>query len=99
MDFPKKSRELLYEYEMDKGKSPRSKEATIVRLCEELVLSLTDIFSKNKDAQVNYSDVIDRILNSKLENYDFNESSITLKEYDKLSAALKKEKLYYDFLR
>lgn len=98
-DFPKKSRELLYEYEMDKGKSPRSKEATIVRLCEELVLSLTDIFSKNKDAQVNYSDVIDRILNSKLENYDFNESSITLKEYDKLSAALKKEKLYYDFLR
>lgn len=96
-EFPEDAVLLLKEYMIpDSG---QSKEGTVVLLCDELVVSLTDIFKKNKDAHVNYDDIIDKLFTTALEKGKLKNSDLSIRELEDFRALLKQEKLYYDFLR
>ena len=98
-DFPKEAVTLLKEYVKIPENGVISKEATTVMFCDTIVSSLMYMFKKDKDTKVNYDDLIDRVFAHKLEAGELTHSELTMKEFDRMRALLKREKLYYDFLR
>ena len=98
-DFPKEACDLLREYISMGSRGPVSPEATIVWLCDTLVMSLQYVFHKNKDAKVSYDDMIDRLFAHKTEAGELGASRMTMADYKTMRDLLKQEKLYYDFLR
>lgn len=97
--FPKEAIALLTEY-ITCGKSrPVSKQATIVGLCEDLVMQLMDIFEKDKTAKPDIDRMIEGMFRQREIDGIFLSSETTFAEIAKVKKLLKKEKLYYDFLR
>ena len=98
-NFPPDAIRLLREY-INPGKNEiKSKETLTVYMCELVVTAIMYAVKKDKEAKIDYDKVIDNIFDraeneEKLVGYD-----ITYWEYAKIRKILKKEKLYYDFLR
>ncbi|WP_026660252.1 hypothetical protein [Butyrivibrio sp. AC2005] len=98
-NFPEEAVSYLKEYiENDKTK-PLSKESAIIYMCETLIASITYLFEKNKDTKINYDELIDKIFLHKMENRELYDYDISLYELERMKKLMKKEKLYYDFLR
>lgn len=98
-NFPEEAVSYLKEYiENDKSK-PLSKESAIIYMCETLIASITYLFEKNKDTKINYDELIDKIFLHKMENRELYDYDISLYELERMKKLMKKEKLYYDFLR
>ncbi|WP_408071083.1 hypothetical protein [Butyrivibrio sp. JL13D10] len=98
-NFPEEALEYLKEYiENDKSKQ-LSKESAIIYMCETLIASITYLFEKNKDSKINYDELIDKIFLHKMENKELYNYNISLYELERMKKLMKKEKLYYDFLR
>ena len=98
-NFPEEAVSYLKEYiENDKSK-PLSKESAIIYMCETLIGSITYLFEKNKDTKINYDELIDKIFLHKMENRELYDYDISLYELERMKKLMKKEKLYYDFLR
>ncbi|WP_022760047.1 hypothetical protein [Butyrivibrio sp. AD3002] len=98
-NFPDEAVQYLKEYiENDKSKH-RSKEAAIIFMCETLIASITYLFEKDKNTKINYDELIDKIFLHKIENKDLYNYDISLYEIERMKKLMKKEKLYYDFLR
>jgi len=98
-NFPQEALGFLKEY-IDNDKSKQlSKEAAIIYMCETLISSITYLFKKDKDAKINYDELIDKIFEHKMENRELYNYNISLYELEHMKALMKKEKLYYDFLR
>ncbi len=98
-NFPKEAMDYLKEYiENDKSK-PLSKESAIIYMCETLIASITYLFEKNKDTKINYDELIDKIFIHKMESKELYNYDISLYEIERMKKLMKKEKLYYDFLR
>lgn len=98
-EFPRKACDLLQEYITMGKRGPVTKEATLVFLCESLVMRLTEIFRNNKQAHVNYDETIERLFEELRSSGAIDESRMTISEYHRACALLKQEKLYYDLLR
>ncbi len=97
--FPTEAVEFLHEYmEPTKGKA-KSKEALTVQLSETVIASIMYMIKQNKDANIDYDKLIDNLFDKKLEEGAFNDYDVTFRELDRMKTILKKEKLYYDFLR
>lgn len=97
--FPESAISLLEEY-INQGKtSPMSKEATIINLCEDLVNKLMAIFEKDKTAKIDSDRMIEEMIERRHISGSFNHSDLSIAELNRVSKLLKKEKLYYDFLR
>ncbi|MCR4901704.1 MAG: hypothetical protein K6A23_02510 [Butyrivibrio sp.] len=75
------------------------RETTVVDICEELVISIMYLIRKNNNPVIDYDALIDKIIDNMLDKKLFNRSSISFSDLEKLRKLLKKEKLYYDFLR
>ena len=54
---------------------------------------------KDKDSKIDYDELIDKIIQHKLDKKEFNRSKLSFSDLENLRKLLKKEKLYYDFLR
>ena len=98
-NFPLEAIDFLHEYiEPAKG-AIKSKEALAVQLSETVIASIMYLIKKNKDAKIDYDKLIDGILDKKVSDGDLKDYAVTFRDFDKMRALLKKEKLYYDFLR
>ena len=98
-NFPIEAVEYLHEYlEPAKGKS-KSKEALTVQLCETVIASIMYLIKQNKDAKIDYDKLIDGLFDEKEKDGELKDFDVTFREYDQMRKILKKEKLYYDFLR
>ena len=98
-NFPIESIEFLHEYiEPAKG-AIKTKEALAVQLSETVIASIMYLIKQNKDAKIDYDKLIDGILDKKVADGDLKDYAVTFRDFDKMRALLKKEKLYYDFLR
>ncbi len=98
-NFPIEAIEYLHEYiEPAKGKI-KSKEALTVQLSETVIASIMYLIKQNKDAKIDYDKLIDGLFDKKEKEGELKEYNITFNEYDQMRKILKKEKLYYDFLR
>ena len=98
-EFPKEAYRLLREYLTMGQRGPSSPEVTCVSVCDTLVMSLQYVFHKNKDATVNYDEMIDNVFLHKAEGKELALSRMSIHDYHKMRDLLKQEKLYYDFLR
>ena len=98
-EFPKDACTLLREYITMGDAGPSSPEATCVYVCDTLVMSLQYVFHKNKDAAVNYDEMIDNVFLHKAQGNELTQSRMSIHHYHRMRDLLKQEKLYYDFLR
>ncbi len=98
-DFPVEAVEYLHEYIAPKKGSARSKEALTVQICETVIASIMLLIKQNKNATINYDDLIEGIFKKKRESGELMDYDVTFKEFDTMRKILKREKLYYDFLR
>jgi membrane-associated HD superfamily phosphohydrolase len=97
--FPEEAIEYLHEYVEPPKNQELSKEAFAVNICETVVTSISYLINKDKDVKIDYDNLIDKIMNKKIEDGSLKNYDITFREYDQIRKILKKEKLYYDFLR
>ena len=98
-NFPIEAIEFLHEYmEPEKG-AIKTKEALTVQLSETVIASIMYLIKQNKDVKIDYDKLIDGILDKKSAEGDLKDYAVTYRDYDKMRELLKKEKLYYDFLR
>lgn len=97
--FPESAVALLEEYIKSGKTAPVSKEATIINLCEDLVNKLMTIFEKDKTAKIDSDRMIEEMIERRHVGGNFNHSDLSIAELNRVSKLLKKEKLYYDFLR
>ena len=84
--------------EPQKGKV-KSKEALTVQLSETVIASIMYLLNKNSDADIDYDKLIDKIIDKKIQDGELMDYAITFRELDQMRKLLKKEKLYYGFLR
>ena len=68
-------------------------------MCETLIDSITYLFEKDSKTKINYDDLIDKIFMHKIDNKELYNYDLSLYEIDRMKQLMKKEKLYYDFLR
>ena len=97
--FPEEAIAYLKEYIEARPGERRSKEFTIIYLCETLIASIMYLFKSDRDKKLNVEELIDKIFANKLKDPEFHNNDISLYELDRMKELMKKEKLYYDFLR
>ena len=97
--FPEDAIRLIDEYENPPASGYVSKEAAVVNICETLVRMIKSIFVKDKTAKVDYDAMIDKIFEHHWQKGDLNLNGISFGEMTRIRQLLKKEQLYYDFLR
>jgi len=97
--FPKEATELLLEYIKVGSSKPQSKEATVVNLCEDIVRNIMAIFAHDKTAKPDTDLLIDEMFEKKEMYGTLKNSDLTIAQLERVKVLLKKEKLYYDFLR
>ena len=98
-NFPDEAIQYLKEYITNDKSKHQSKEAAIIYMCETLIASITYLFEKDKTTKINYDELIDKIFLHKIENKELYNYDISLYEIERMKQLMKKEKLYYDFLR
>ena len=97
--FPIEAIESLHEYIDPPKGCIKSKEALAVQLSETVIASIMYLIKQNKDAKIDYDKLIDNLFDKKESSGELKDYAVTFMEYDRMRAILKKEKLYYDFLR
>ncbi len=98
-NFPEEAMNYLKEYIVNDTSKQLSKEAAVIYMSDTVIASITYLFSKDKNANINYDDLIEKVFSHKIENRDLYNFNISLYELEHMKALMKKEKLYYDFLR
>ena len=96
--FPAAIRDLLREY-LDKSVPMVQKETAVLLFSNDVITTLLSLFSKDKDAQPDYDQMIEKIFRSRLESGILKDSHINISEINLMRKLFKEEKLYYDFLR
>lgn len=97
--FPEEAMAFLKEYIEDDKKKQLSKEAAIIYMSDTVIASILYLFKKDKDAKIDYDELIEKIFQHKTETKELYRYNISLYELDHMKSLMKKEKLYYDFLR
>ena len=98
-NFPTEAIELLHEYTEPRKGSVKSKESLTVMLSETVIASIMYLIKKDKDIKIDYDKLIDSVLEKKMSEGKLKDFDVTFREFDEIGKILKKEKLYYDFLR
>ena len=96
--FPEELKSLLKEYG-GKNTPLVSKEAAIVLLSDAMVSSVMFLFDKNKDARLNYEQIVSVVFSKQMESGFLDDCCLTLGEMTQIRQCFTKERLYYDFLR
>ncbi len=97
-EIPDQVIELLSEY-MEPGQYIRSRETTVLLFADTVISSISYLFSKENDAQLNYDKLIGTIFDKKIESGVIDRSEISYGDINLMKKTLIDEKLFYDFLR
>ncbi len=97
--FPEEGMGYLKEYIESKPGERRSKEYTVINMSETVIASVMYLFAKDNKAALNVDTLVDQIFANKMEDPAFHNNDISLYELERMKAIMKKERLYYDFLR
>ncbi|MCR5670516.1 MAG: hypothetical protein K6G10_05880 [Butyrivibrio sp.] len=98
-NFPIESIEFLHEYIEPSKDQIKSVEALTVQLCETTIASIMYLLKNNRQAGIDYDKLIDDLFDKKAGSGELKDYAVTFRQYDRMRKILKKEKLYYDFLR
>lgn len=96
--FPIGVQSVLKEY-IHKEQRIVSKETVILLFSDTIISSITYLFSKDSQVQLDYPKLISAIFKKKLESGIIDYSNISFEEIQEMKKILVEEKLYYDFLR
>lgn len=96
--FPVPLIRLLKEYGI-KNMPGMSKEAAVVQLSDAVVSSVSYLFTKDRNAVLDYDKIVDVIIKKKMDSGDFEHCALTMEELCQIKKGFAEEKLYYDFLR
>lgn len=96
--FPPKAKESLLTF-LDKNSPLVSKESCIVYISDKFISLLMNIFKQDKNANVDYEEVINALFEKNFLVTTLADSELTQKDYRAIKNILLKETLYYDFLR
>lgn len=97
--FPQDAIELIEEYNMIEKKGIRSREATVVYMSESVIISIMHICQKDKDIKLDYDDLIDKIFRKRIDSGILDHCEFSMEDLYHMKKIMKKEKLYYDFMR
>ncbi len=96
--FPPMVLDGLKEY-LEKGSKIIHKETAVIYFAEGVVNSILFMIAKDKNAKLDYDEIIDNVFETKKENASFLQCELSVKELNQMNKIFKEEKLYYDFLR
>lgn len=96
--FPKRARSLLDEYEEGKGRL-HTKEVSILFISANIVEALLAYLHANPTTPPDYERLVGGELQKMLDSGRLSLSELTLQEWNEIVKIIRKEKLYYDFLR
>lgn len=96
--FPQRVREVLKEY-VDSAEPMISKETIVLLFSDTIISSISYLFSKDPQIQLDYPKVIGGIFKRRVESGVIDRSELTFGELQEMKEILVEEKLYYDFLR
>ncbi len=96
--FPQRVREVLKEY-VDSTEPMISKETIVLLFSDTIISSISYLFSKDPQIQLDYPKVIGGIFKRRVESGVIDRSDLTFGELQEMKEILVGEKLYYDFLR
>ncbi|MBQ9591000.1 MAG: hypothetical protein IJR29_12575 [Butyrivibrio sp.] len=97
--FPIEAQDYLREYIAPEKGHVKSKECLAVRMTETVIISIQQLFKQDKNAKIDYEKLIDDLFDKMISDGKLNDYNVTFREYEVMRKILKKEKLYYDFLR
>lgn len=97
--IPEEVVELLKEYHLSKDDGVRSRNTAVLIIAETVISSVSYLFSRDKEANINYDKLINTIMDKKLESGIFSNSKLTFEDINIIKKTLSEEKLFYDFLR
>ncbi len=97
--FPIEAQDYLREYIAPEKGHVKSKECLAVRMTETVIISIQQLFKQDRNAKIDYEKLIDDLFDKKISDGKLNDYNVTFREYEVMRRILKKEKLYYDFLR
>ncbi len=97
--FPEEAIELLHEYIAPEKGKVRSSESLSVLMSQTTITSINYLLKKDKNAKIDYDKLIESIFNNKSDDEGLRNYNVTYSDYARMKDILKKEKLYYDFLR
>ncbi len=98
-NFPPEAIDLLHEYIEPSSVKVKSREALAINVTETVIASIMYLLKKDKNVKIDYDQLIDKIFDKKQVEGELISYNVTFREYDQMRKILKKEKLYYDFLR
>ena len=98
-NFPTEAVEYLHEFIEPADGQARSGETLAVNMSETVITEIKSLINRNKNAKIDYDRLIDDIFDSRIKDGSLTNYNVTFREYEKMRNILKKEKLYYDFLR
>lgn len=96
--FPQRVKEVLKEY-VDNTETMISKETIILLFSDTIISSISYLFSKAPDIQLDYPKIIGGIFKKRVESGAIDRSNLTFGELQEMKEILVEERLYYDFLR
>lgn len=97
-EIPENVIELLSEY-LDNNRYVKSKETSVLLFADTVISSIDYLFSKDKDAALNYDKLIVAIFDKKIESGVIDRADISYGDINIMKKTLIDEKLFYDFLR
>jgi membrane-associated HD superfamily phosphohydrolase len=97
--FPKPVCALLEELNTTDLSLSLSKEASLIKISDDIILMIELILKKNKNAELEIEKLVEVIIVDLLNQNKFINSTFTLHEFEMVITFFKEEKLYYDFLR
>lgn len=96
--FPPKASRQLLEF-LNKDTRIVTKEASVVFISDKFISSLMNIFSKDKNIDLDYTALVDALLDKNFVKESLSDSDLTQKDFKTIREIMLKETLYYDFLR
>ncbi len=96
--FPQQVKDVLREY-LDSAEQMVSKETIILLFSDTVITSISYLFSKDPQIEIDYPKIINGIFKKRVESGMFDQSNLTFGEFQEMKKILLEERLYYDFLR
>ena len=97
-DFPEDIVSYLGEY-YNKDSGVKSRYAAVLIIAETMISSVSYLFSKDKNTNINFEKLVDTVVDKKRESGVFDNSKLTFEDIGIIKKTLCEEKLFYDFLR
>ena len=95
---PQQVKDVLREY-LDSAEQMVSKETIILLFSDTVITSISYLFSKDPQIEIDYPKIINGIFKKRVESGMIDQSNLTFGEFQEMKKILLEERLYYDFLR